>query len=185
MPIYLEPRDVTADLEQFGSVLIVSCPICPPMSLAMQTKKPFIEFFKHGLKTKAFEDYVKSIREPLEQRGVRTDVYSTRAPCPLMCLWTDGQRRRLLERAEDYEAVLVLGCNSATSTVKDVLKHTDCQIFQAMRMRGIANATTKFRFPLTVDLDMHPSRKKRAARRGEEPVSASNENENENEKEMS
>ena len=30
MPIYLEPRDVAADLEGFKSVLIVSCPICPP-----------------------------------------------------------------------------------------------------------------------------------------------------------
>ena len=169
MPIYLEPRDVTADLEKFGSVLIVACPICPPMSLAMQKKKPFIDFFKHGLKTKAFEDYIKSIRVPLEERGVRTDVYTTRIPSPLMCLWTEGQRKRLFQNAKDYDAVLVLGCKSAINTVEEVLKDTNCQVLPAMRMKAIANATTRFRFPLRIDLDMHPLRKKHT-HRGEKDI---------------
>lgn len=160
MPIFLEPRDVIDDVKDFRSILIVSCPICPPMSLAMQKKRPFINLFKHGLKTGAFEEYVRSIREPLEQLGIRTDVYTTRAPSPLMCLWTEGQRRRLVQRAKDHEAVLVLGCNSATNTVKDTLKDTDCQVFQAMRMRAIVNAKMKFRFPMKVELDMQPPRRK-------------------------
>lgn len=160
MPIYLEPRDITADLESFNSVLIVSCPICPPMSMAMQTKKPFIDFFKHGIKTKAFEDYVKSIRDSLEQHNVRTDVYTTRAPSPMMCLWTEGQRSRLLNRAKDHEAVLVVGCNSAIHVVKDVLKDTNCKVFPAMKMKAIANATMKFEFPLKVKFDMNPLKKK-------------------------
>lgn len=177
MPLYLEPRDVIADLEDFKSVLIVPCPICPPMSLAMQKKKPFIEFFKHGLKTEAFEDYIASIRQPLEQRGVRADVFTMRAPCPLMCLWTKGQRDRLVERARDYEAVLVVGCNSATYTAQEALKDTDCRVFQAMRMKAMANATTKFRFPMNVELDMHPLRKTHRTRRRETPVGAAQENE--------
>jgi hypothetical protein len=152
MPVHLEPLDVSTDLENFSSVLIVSCPICPPVSLAMQKNSPLIEFFKRGLKTGAFEDYIKAIREPLEQRGVRTGVFSMYTPCPTMCLWTEGQRSRLLRRARDYEAVLVLGCDSATYTAKEALKNTDCQVIQAMRMTGISNATLKFRFPMTVDL---------------------------------
>jgi hypothetical protein len=177
MPIYLEPRDVTAKLEKFASVLIVSCPVCPAMSLAMQKKKPFIEFFKHGLKTEAFEDYIKSIREPLEQRGIRTGVYTTRVPSPLMCLWTEGQRRRLLKRARDYEAVVVLGCSSATNTVKDVLDGTDCQVLPAMRMKAIANATTRLRFPMTVELDMHPSRREHRVPPHEDQEGTARENE--------
>jgi hypothetical protein len=177
MPIYLEPRDVIADLEDFKSVLIVPCPICPPMSLAMQKKQPFIEFFKHGLKTEAFEDYLQSIREPLRQRGVRSDVFTMRVPSPLMCLWTEGQRNRLRERAKDYEAVLVLGCNSAASTVKETLEGSGCQVLQAMRMRGIANATTKFRFPLTVFLDRHPSRKEGKVHPQKDPPKAAREDE--------
>jgi len=152
MPLHLEPVDVSADLEKFSSVLIVSCPVCPPVSLATQKNSPVIEFFKTGLKTRAFEDYIKAIRTPLDLRGVRTGVFSMYMPCPAMCLWTEGQRSRFLKRARGYEAVLVLGCESATYTAKDALKNIDCQVIQAMRMTGITNAALKFRFPMTVDL---------------------------------
>lgn len=180
MPLYLEPQDITAELEGFKSVLIVPCPICPPMSLAMQKKKPFIEFFKHGLKTGAFEGYITSIQESLEQRGIQSDVFTMRMPCPLMCLWTKGQRDRLVEHAKGYDAVLVLGCNSATYTAQETLKGTDCRVVQAMRMRAMANATTKFRFPMNVELDMHPLRKthrSRQSRRHKEAAGAAKENE--------
>lgn len=163
MPVYLEPKNVSADLEKFSSVLIVSCPICPPMCLAMQKKLPFIELFKSGMKTGAFEDYIKSIREPLEQHGVRTGVYSMYTPIPMACLWTVGQHKRLLKQASDYEAVVILGCDSATYTAKEALKGTNCQVIQAMQMTGIANATVKFRFPMTVELDMHLVPKKSRA----------------------
>jgi hypothetical protein len=155
MPVHLEPLDVSADLENFRSVLIVSCPVCPPMCLAMQQNSPFIEFFKRGLKTGAFEDHIQSIRKPLEQRGVRTGAYSIHIPTPMMCLWTEWQRSRFLKRARDYEAALVLGCDSATHTVQEVLKDTDCQVIQGMQMIGTTNATLKVRFPLTVELEMH------------------------------
>lgn len=153
MPLHLEPVDVFAKLGDFSSLLIVSCPVCPPVSLAMQKGTPFIELFKNGIKTGAFERYVKEIRKPLEQRGVRTGVFSAYVPCPTMCLWTQGQRDRLLKRAKDYEAVLVLGCNSATLTTQQALKDTDCQIVQGMRMTGLTNATVSFQFPLTVNLE--------------------------------
>ena len=167
MPVHLEPLDVSADLEQFRSVLIVSCPVCPPMCIAMQQNSPFIEFFKRGLKTGAFEDYIQSIRDPLEQRGVRTGAYSIHIPTPMMCLWTDWQRGRLLKRARDYEAVVVLGCDSATYTVQEVLKNTDCQVVPGMQMIGTTNATLKVRFPLTIELDMHCVLKDGGARKHE------------------
>jgi len=177
MPVFLEPRDVTEELEGFSSVLIVSCPVCPPMSLAMREKQPFIEFFKHGLKTKVFEDYIAAIRAPLEARGVRTDVFSMRLPSPLMCLWTEGQHRRLRERAKGYEAVLVLGCNSATYSAQDALKGTGCQVIQAMRMKAMANATLKVRPPLTVDLEIHPLPKRRGSHRDVTPAGHGNDKE--------
>jgi hypothetical protein len=70
-----------------------------------------------------------------------------------MCLWTRGQRKRLLKRAKDFDAVLVLGCDSATYSVRQALKDNECQIFQAMQMTGITNATVKLQFPLTVNLE--------------------------------
>jgi hypothetical protein len=127
--------------------------VCPPVSLAIQKDSPFLEVFKSGLKTGAFEAHIKEIREPLERRGVRTDVFSMYAPIPTMCLWTQGQRRRLLKRARDFDAVLVLGCDSATHSVQQALRDTACKILQAMHMTGITNATVKFRFPMTVTLE--------------------------------
>ncbi len=153
MPLHLMPVDVSEHLQNVSSVLIVSCPVCPPVSLAIQKSAPFIEVFKHGLKTGAFEDHIKEIRESLEKQGVRTGVFCTYAPVPTMCLWTKGQRKRLLKRARDYEAVLVLGCESATYSVRQALRGTECRIVEAMHMTGITNATLKFQPPMTLTLE--------------------------------
>jgi len=155
MPVNLTPRDVSADLAGFNSVLIASCPVCPPMCLAMQKEEPFIEFFKHGVKTGAFEDYIQSIRDSLTERGVRTGVFSIHTPTPMMCLWTKRQRERFLKRAKDYEATLVLACDSGTVSAKDALKDTDCKVMQALEMDGVINATTTIRFPLTISMEPH------------------------------
>ena len=155
MPVNLTPRDVSADLGEFDSVLIASCPVCPPMCLSMQKKEPFIEFFKHGIKTSAFEDYIQSTRDSLEERGVRTGVFSIHTPTPMMCLWTKGQRARLLKQANDYEAVLILACDSGTESAKDALRDTSCQVVQALDMDGVINATTSIHFPLTVVMERH------------------------------
>lgn len=118
----------------------------------MQNDGPWLEFFKNGLKTAALEDHIREIRDPLEERGVRTDVFTMRAPLPTMCLWTKGQRARLLKRAGDYEAVVVLGCDSAAFTAQQVLNDTNCQVILGMKMVGITNATVAHRFPLKFEL---------------------------------
>ena len=78
-----------------------------------------------------------------------------RLPHPLMCLWTAGQRKRLLRRARDFEAVLVLGCYSAAHTARVTLKDIDCRVFQGMKEVGLANATIKVRYPFIVELQTH------------------------------
>ena len=155
MPLHLEPLDLFDELQGYSSVLIVSCPVCPPASLASDNDSPFIELFKHGIKTSAFEDHIQSIRDSLEGNGVRTGVFSIHTPTPMMCLWTKGQRERLLKRAGDYEAVLILACDSGTESAKDALKDTDCKVFQALDMDGVINATTSIHFPLTVVMERH------------------------------
>jgi hypothetical protein len=152
MPVHLEPLDVAAELAPFDSVLLVACPVCPPVSLALQEDARLIEFFRHGIRTQAFEDYVRSLRDELEQGGKRTGVFRIYRPLPMMCLWTEGQRRRLRKRARGYEAVLVLGCDSATHTVKDALKGAGCRVLQSMRMTGLSNATAEFGWPLNIEL---------------------------------
>jgi len=152
MPINLEPKDVSADVAGISSALIVYCPVCPQISLAMQTDSPWIEFLKSGLKTGALDDHIKDIRNLLEQRGVRSDVFTMRLPLPTMCLWTNGQRSRLFKRATGYEAILVMGCDSATYTAQQALRSTGCRVVQAMKMIGITNATVRYQFPMTLAL---------------------------------
>jgi hypothetical protein len=153
MPLHMESIDISGELAGVDSVLIVSCPVCPPISLAMQKNSPYMQVFKSGLDTPAFEDYIRSIREPLEARGVRTGVFRSYAPCPTMCLWTNGQRSRLRKRAQGYAAVVVLGCGTARYTVQQALRDTDCKVIQAMRTTGMTNAALKFEFPLTIKLE--------------------------------
>ena len=152
MPINLEPQDVSADLASIRSALIVYCPVCPQVSLAMQTDTPWIELFKSGLKTGALEEHINGIRDALERQGVRTEVFTMRLPLPTMCLWTKGQRDRLLGRAGVHEAVLVLGCDSARFTAQQALERAGCRVVQGMKMIGITNATVQYRFPMTLEL---------------------------------
>ena len=153
MPLHLKPLDMSAELEGYESVLIVSCPVCPPVSLATDKGLPLMEFFKSGIKTGAYEDHIRDMRESLEQRGVKTGVFTSYVPCTAMCLWTTGQRNRLLKRAKGYQAAVVMGCESARYTVEEALKGTDCAVLLAMQLVGITNAKLKFDFPLTVELE--------------------------------
>jgi hypothetical protein len=153
MPLHLEPLDLYEQLKCYKSVLLVSCPVCPPASLAGDDGSPFIEFFKHGIKTPAYETYLHELRESLEKEGIGTGVFTSYLPCPTTCLWTAGQRKRLLRRAKNYDAALVMGCTSALCTVEETLKGTDCDAILGMQLVGITNARLKFDFPLTVGLD--------------------------------
>ena len=153
MPLHLQTLDLTQELRGYRSILFVSCPVCPPVSLATDNDSPFIEFFKHGIKTPAYEDYLDKVRESLEHDGIKTGVFTSYLPCAATCLWTSGQRGRLLRRAEEYDAAIVMGCESARRTVEDTLKDTDCDVVLGMQLVGITNATVKFEFPLTVRLE--------------------------------
>ncbi len=153
MPLHLEPVDVIDDLDAATSVLIVSCPVCPPVSVAMQRDAPWIEFFTHGVKTEAFERHIQSLRDELHNRGIRSAVTTMWLPSPMMCIWTRGQRTRLRKRAMEHDAVVVLGCESAKVSVERALAGTGCHVVLAMELTGLTNALASFELPSTVHLD--------------------------------
>ena len=157
MPLHLEPLDLSAKLHDYKSVLIVSCPVCPPASVASDNDAPLFEFFKHGIKTPAYEALLEDLRADLEQNEIRTGVFTSYLPCAAACLWTAGQRNRLLKRARGFDAALVMGCESARCTVEETLKDTDCDVLLGMQLVGITNAKLKFNFPLNARLE-HPAR---------------------------
>lgn len=150
MPLHLEPLDFWADLQDAHAVLIVACPICPPVSLATADNSAFIDLFEGGFKTPAFENHIREIRKILGQRGIRSDVFSLRAPCPAMCLWTKGQRKRLRKHARKYDAAVVLGCESARLSAEQALENDHCRVVSGMRMTGITNATVSLQSPFRI-----------------------------------
>jgi hypothetical protein len=158
MPIYLKDVDVVPEVRKFKSALIVLCRFCPAASLAMRNDTPYIEFFRGFLKTESYEQLINNMQLRLRKEGTETDVFEGKLfPMPLnyiICFWTSGQREKLLNHARQYEAIVVMGCETAYQSVCDILKSTDCKVFPAMKSEGVFEAIPKFRLPLNISLEL-------------------------------
>ncbi len=151
MPLYLNDMDVTPEVEGARSVLIVPCRMCPATSLAVRTNRPFFELFKTFLRSPPLDEHIMRLQSQLEERGLMTGVYLPRQF--LACAWTSRERKRLLKRAQHYDTVIVLGCDSATESARDALKSTACKVIQGMEVAGIVNVKVRFHFPGTLSLE--------------------------------
>lgn len=148
MPIHLQDLDVIPEVEGLTSALIVPCNLCPGVTVAQRENRPFMQLTKSLRKSPPFDDHLESLRSRLEQAGVKTDVFrSFLYQNWFMCMWTKGRRAKLAQVAEDYDAVVVLGCDSATETVREVVRSIDCKVIEGMQVAGIMNAKLRFRFP--------------------------------------
>jgi hypothetical protein len=68
-------------------------------------------------------------------------------------MWTSGRRKKLQKYAKQYEAVIVLGCDSATETARDSVKSTGCKVIQGMEVVGFMNAKLRFHLPCNVSFE--------------------------------
>jgi len=148
MPIHFNDRDVLPEITGLKSVLIVPCYMCPAVTVAVREKKPFIQFFRHFLKSAPFEQYLEALQSRLRASGVESKVFkSVFFHQWFMCMWTSHRRRKLRKLAQQYDAILVLGCESATETVRDEVKSIDCKVIEGMEVTGIMNAQLRFQLP--------------------------------------
>ncbi|MBW2439122.1 MAG: hypothetical protein JRH12_01495, partial [Deltaproteobacteria bacterium] len=114
MPVYLKDINEFQKLEKFASVLIVPCRFCPAASLALRKNEPYFEFFKKFLKTASYEEYINATRSDLGKKGVRADVFKSHWPHQfVVCMWTSRRRKKLMKRAMQYHALVVMGCEAA------------------------------------------------------------------------
>jgi hypothetical protein len=140
--MHLEDVDVASEIAGSHSALIVPCNMCPAVTVAVKKNQPFIQLFKSFLKSLPFERHIEALRSRLREEGMSTEVFSSRLPLHwFMCMWTSGQRRRLQSQAAKHDAVIVLGCDSATETVRDSVRSAGCTVVQGMRVAGVMNAT--------------------------------------------
>lgn len=154
MPIHLEDLDVVSGVEGLSSALIVPCYMCPAVTVAVRDNKPFVQLFKSFLKSPPFEQYIRALQVRLREKGVKTDVFRSNL-CHqwFLCMWTSGRRKKLQECAKQYDAVIVLGCDSATETVRDLVESAGCKVIQGMEVAGITNAKPRFRLPCNVSFE--------------------------------
>jgi hypothetical protein len=154
MPIHFNDLDVVSEVAGLKSALIVPCNMCPGVTVAVREGKPFLQLFKNFLKCAPFEQYIVDIQARLKERGLNTKVFKSNIPHQwFMCMWTSDRRKKLQEYAKQHEAVIVLGCDSSTETVRDAVKSTDCRVIEGMKVAGIMNAQLKFHFPCNISFE--------------------------------
>ena len=154
MPIHFNDVDVVSQVAGLSSALIVPCNMCPAVTVAVRERKPFMQLFRSFLKSAPFEQYLKALQCRLRENGVSTEVFKS-IPYHqwFMCMWTSEKRKKLQKCAEQYDAVIVLGCKSATQTVRDVVKSDDCKVIEGMEVAGIMNAQLRFHLPGNVSFE--------------------------------
>jgi hypothetical protein len=154
MPIHFSDLDVVSELDGVQSALIVPCTMCPAATLAVREQKPFMQLFKSLLKSAPFERYIESLEVRLASKGVETEVFASRFYHQwFMCMWTAGRRAKLRKRASQHDAVIVLGCDSATETVREAADASGCKVIEGMTVSGIMNAHLGFHLPGSVTFD--------------------------------
>ena len=148
MPIHFSDRDITPEVDGVNSALIVPCIMCPAATVAAREQEPFLQVFRNPFKSAPLERYIKTMQSHLAEMGVRTKVFKSRLYHQwFLCMWTGSRRENLGKRASEHDAVIVLGCDSATETVREAVEASGCKVIEGMKVSGIMNAQLSFHLP--------------------------------------
>jgi hypothetical protein len=151
MPIHFHDKDVTSDVEGLNSALIVPCNLCPAVTVAVRENRPFLRLFRSLAKSAPFEEYLEGLQSQLTKKGVTTKVFRSNLHHQwFLCMWTSRRRKKLKKIAKNYDAVIVLGCDSATETVRKAVESADVRVIEGMKTAGIMNGELTFQLPGTV-----------------------------------
>lgn len=181
MPLHLDDLDVVSHAKGLRSALIVPCNMCPAITVAVREDRPFMRLTKSLLRSAPFVEHIQKLQARLAKHGVRTDVFeSTLYHHWFLCMWTEGQREKLREQARSYDAVIVLGCETANVTVRDAVAELGCRVIEGMQVTGYMNANLRVRFPAditfenckVVPLRQHPEAPESSAHVGEHDPSS-------------
>jgi len=154
MPIHLDDLDPVSEAKGLDSVLIVPCNLCPAVTVAVREKQPFMNLLRSLFKSAPFENYIRNLQSKLKEKGIKSTVFKSNFYHQwFMCMWTSGRRRKLRKYLKKYEAVIVLGCDTATKTVIDEAKSTNCKVIEGMEVTGLMNAKLKLHLPVKICFD--------------------------------
>jgi hypothetical protein len=154
MPIHLDDLDPVSEAEGLDSVLIVPCNLCPAVTVAVREKQPFMNLLRSLFSSAPFENYIRNLQSKLKEKGIKSTVFKSNIYHQwFMCMWTSGRRRKLRKYLKKYEAVIVLGCDTATKTVSDEAKSTNCKVIEGMEVTGLMNSKLRLHLPLKICFD--------------------------------
>jgi len=154
MPIHLDEVNVTAEISEKCSALIIPCYMCPAVTVAVKEEKPFLQLFSHFLKSPPFERYIVALKSHLKENGVSSSVFKSHFVHQwFLCMWTSGRREKLKRQLEAYDYVIVLGCDSATETVRELIPEDDDKVIQGMEVTGFMNAKMRFHLPCNISFE--------------------------------
>ena len=123
--------------------------------MAVKSNEPYIEFPRRSLKTATYERHLAEMKDSFEKRGIKTSVFKSNLLHQfVLCMWTAKRRNTLLERAKNFEAVVVMGCEAAVTTVRSTLESTACQVIPGLRSEGIMSIQPKFSLPCNLRLEL-------------------------------
>lgn len=155
MPFYLSERDISPDLAGIRSALIVPCRFCPAASLAVRADEPYIQLFRHFLRTPSYEAYLRGLASLLRDQGISTEVFDSRLPHQfIVCMWTGDRRDALAQRGALFDAVVAVGCDAAVETVQSAVRSSGCRVIAAMQVQGLMNVIPTVRFPFDISLQV-------------------------------
>ena len=94
MPFCFEVKDVSPEVVNFKSVLIVPCRFCPAASIAVKNNEPYIEFPRRSLKTASYERHLADMKDSFEKRGNQNERVQEQPSPPIRSLHVDRQTTR-------------------------------------------------------------------------------------------
>jgi hypothetical protein len=152
MPINLKPIGPQGKFRPGSAVLFAVCNVCPRMCLAAEKEEPYFSIGQFFRKTDYFGEFISGMRAALERENIRTAVFKAPFFSSMMCLWPEEVRDRLRKQLSGFDAVAVIGCRSAVTTVEGALGSSKVEVVQLSEELGIANFKTKVRFPFNMEV---------------------------------
>ena len=117
MPIHFNDVNLDTEVSGLKSALIVPCIMCPAVTVSIREKQPLLNLFRSIFKSAPFEQYLMALQMRLGDRGIKADIFKSRLYQHwFLCMWSSARRKKLQRQAQRYEAIIVLGCESATKT---------------------------------------------------------------------
>ncbi len=155
MPFHFDITNNISDYSSFKSVLIVPCRFCPAASLSVTSKEPYINFFRNFLATESYLRHIKKLKSSLEEKGIKADVFESKIIHQfVLCMWTARRRRKLGQIANNYDAIIVLGCEGAVKTIQDSMNPSDTRVIQGLETKGLMSIQPRFHFTGKISLDL-------------------------------